>query len=106
MKIKKSGDHRVRRDIDGVPTIQLGEGDVGVVTLHKGPPGTGPAGVGFLLSEGREQGDIDFHPDCSKMLLKIVSSNPEGLQVIINSLNRVKLRWQENLARHKMLDSL
>jgi len=78
MKIKKSGDHRVRRDIDGVPTIQLGEGDVGVVTLHKGPPGTGPAGVGFLLSEGREQGDIDFHPDCSKMLLKIVSSNPEG----------------------------
>jgi len=88
-------DHRINRSEEGTPTIQLGCG--GVVISDNYAINGSHAGVSFTLGEGeigQDHNELHGKTDGeNKSFLRIIATNPESLQVLIDKLELAKANF-------------
>ncbi len=94
-------DHRVYVNDFGTPTIQLGRGDVGVLSLNAGDGSF--AGVGFSLLDAPQGigSDTSIKPMTTaheaKSILNIIATKPESIDVIIEELTKARAKFGKRL---------
>ena len=83
----KETDHRIYKDDEGTPTIQMGCGGIIVSDMYC-KNGT-YSGVCFTLGEGEIGDSHDYQGQTAGQIgafLKIAATKPESLQILINKL--------------------
>lgn len=92
MELKESNDHRCYMTEYGIPTVQIGNGDVIVCDLKFND---GFAGIGFSLGEKGDVGRYLVVEDGANacdygVFFQIIATNPESIQVLIDRLTAAK----------------
>jgi len=106
MILKESNDHRCYMSEYGIPTVQLGTGDIIVSHLSFKDEDEEFSGIGFSLGADSEIGKnydelIGKTSTDVGVFLQIIATKPESIEIIIDKLEIAKQELLEKFAEEE-----